>query len=290
MLLTEKAASSVAATAVVTTTSATVTDPMTNALELQLQNEERREEEAVAQTLHNLRENREGDQSQLHKQQAEDQHLDSPQRSDEPSETGQQQKQILPEQQQPQIPEQHPSPSQNKPPLLEQPVTDPECPERESGRQSQQESEVESHGEGQEQGQNGEAEVELPAAEPNQIEEEEKQQPQQPPKQQQHQEHIEQQELNPEEEHDLAVAEVQDGEDEDEVTTVVVIDDVSEAADEDRSRSSRLRPFFQVVNGKMIAAPATSEDGSSKGGSPSKHAVGLSSRLSPQHMYILLSW
>ena len=127
----------------------------------------------------------------------------------------------------------------------------------------------------------------MPAAEPDQIEEEEKQQP---PKQQQHQEHIEQQELNPEEEHDLAVAEVQDGEDEDEVTTVVVIDDVSEAADEDRSRSSRLRPFFQVVNGKMIAAPATSEDGSSKGGSPSKHAVGLSSRLSPLRMHILLSW
>ena len=61
MLLTEKAAASVAETAVVTTTSATATDPMTNALELQLQNEERREEEAVAQKVHNLRENREGE-------------------------------------------------------------------------------------------------------------------------------------------------------------------------------------------------------------------------------------
>ena len=53
MLLTEKAAASVAATAVITTSSspsttaaaAATTDPMTNALELQLQNEERREEE-----------------------------------------------------------------------------------------------------------------------------------------------------------------------------------------------------------------------------------------------------
>ena len=51
MLLTEKAAASVAATAVITTSSSpsttatATTDPMTNALELQLQNEERREEE-----------------------------------------------------------------------------------------------------------------------------------------------------------------------------------------------------------------------------------------------------
>ena len=94
---------------------------------------------------------------------------------------------------------------------------------------------------------------------------------------------------------DAPVADLEGGDDEVEVTTVVVID-TDAAAEDDADRlatpghhlvspghhlvtpGNRLRPFFQVVNGKMIAA-ATSEDNAAKGGHSSKHTVGLNFEL-----------